>query len=140
MQRLLPAVTCLLALGHLGLVPTAGHAGAAEVAITDKGTGQPVPCRLHVKDAAGKPQRAAKLPFWHDHFVCPGAVSLELVRARASQINGCALPPGHAHERRLGRGGDGAAGPRPQRVAGGAVLLGTRASGAGVDRGRDAHR
>jgi hypothetical protein len=39
MQRLLPAVTCLLALGHLGLVPTASCAGAVEIAITDKGTG-----------------------------------------------------------------------------------------------------
>jgi hypothetical protein len=78
MQRLLPAVTCLLALGHLGLVPTASHAGAVEIAITEKGNGQPVPCRLHIKDAAGKAQRAARLPFWHDHFVCPGAVSLDL--------------------------------------------------------------
>jgi hypothetical protein len=78
MQRLLPAVTCLLALAHLGLVPTAGHADAVEIAITDKGTGQPVSCRLHIKDAAGKAQRAARLPFWHDHFVCPGTVSLDL--------------------------------------------------------------
>ena len=75
MQRFLPALTCLLALGHLGLVPTAGHAGAVEVAITDKGTGQPVPCRLHIMYAAGKAQRAARLPFRHDHFVCPGSSS-----------------------------------------------------------------
>ncbi len=48
------------------------------ITIVDKATGQPVACRLHVKDAAGKPQRAARLPFWHDHFVCPGNVSLDL--------------------------------------------------------------
>jgi hypothetical protein len=31
-----------------------------------------------LKDAAGKAQRTGKLPFWHDHFVCAGAVWLEL--------------------------------------------------------------
>jgi hypothetical protein len=40
--------------------------------------GKPVACRLHVKDAAGKPQQAAKLPSWRDHFVCPGTAQLEL--------------------------------------------------------------
>src|SRR5262249_40288488 len=30
------------------------------------------------KDAAGKPQRADPLPFWHDHFACPGTVRLDL--------------------------------------------------------------
>jgi len=52
--------------------------GAVEITITDKATGKPVACRLHVKDAAGKPQRAAQLPFWRDHFVCPATVSLDL--------------------------------------------------------------
>ena len=71
-------VTCLLALWHVGLVQPPRCAGAVEITIVDKATGQPVACRLHVKDAAGKPQRAARLPFWHDHFVCPGNVSLDL--------------------------------------------------------------
>jgi hypothetical protein len=44
----------------------------------DRATGQATPCRIHLKDAAGKPQRAPKLPFWNDHFVCPGTVSLDL--------------------------------------------------------------
>jgi hypothetical protein len=39
---------------------------------------EPVPCRIHLKDSAGKAQRAPNLPFWFDHFVCPGTVSLEL--------------------------------------------------------------
>jgi hypothetical protein len=50
--------------------------GVVEFTIT--ANGKAVPCRLHVKDAAGKPQRAGKLPFWHDHFVCPGTARLEL--------------------------------------------------------------
>jgi hypothetical protein len=52
--------------------------GRVEIAVSDKATGKPIPCRIHVKDAAGKPRRADKLPFWHDHFVCPGAVRLDL--------------------------------------------------------------
>jgi hypothetical protein len=54
--------------------------GATNVAITvrDKGSGQPVPCRVHLKDAAGKPQRAGELPFWFDHFVCPGTATIPL--------------------------------------------------------------
>jgi hypothetical protein len=37
-----------------------------------------VPCRVHLKEAGGKVVKAAGLPFWHDHFVCPGQASLEL--------------------------------------------------------------
>ena len=44
----------------------------------DKATGKPVPCRVHLKDANGKAQKADKLPFWNDHFVCPGEVALDL--------------------------------------------------------------
>ena len=40
--------------------------------------GQSLPCRIHLFDPDGKPQRAAGLPFWRDHFVCPGAAKLEL--------------------------------------------------------------
>jgi hypothetical protein len=78
MPRFFSVATCLLALWHLGFVQPHPSAGAVEITITDKATGKPVACRLHVKDAAGKPQRAAKWPFWHDHFVCPGTVSLDL--------------------------------------------------------------
>src|SRR5262249_27736189 len=49
-----------------------------EITVTDKATGKTVPCRIHLKDAAGKPQRAENLPFWNDHFVCRGTVSLDL--------------------------------------------------------------
>ena len=46
--------------------------------VLDFDTGKPVPCRIHVKDTAGKPVRAAGLPFWRDHFVCAGTAQLEL--------------------------------------------------------------
>jgi hypothetical protein len=38
----------------------------------------PIPCRIHVKDSSGKAIEAPGLPFWRDHFVCTGAVTLKL--------------------------------------------------------------
>ena len=40
--------------------------------------GTRLPCRVHLTDADGAPQRALGLPFWRDHFVCPGEVDLDL--------------------------------------------------------------
>ena len=40
--------------------------------------GQLLPCRIHLFDQNEKPQRAAGLPFWRDHFVCPGVARLDL--------------------------------------------------------------
>jgi hypothetical protein len=51
--------------------------GKVEIAVVDQ-RGQPLPCRVHLYDQAGKPQRAEGLPFWRDHFVCPGNVEMEL--------------------------------------------------------------
>jgi hypothetical protein len=49
-----------------------------EFSVVEKKTSKPVPCRIHLKDKAGKAQRAGTLPFWYDHFVCPGTAQLEL--------------------------------------------------------------
>jgi hypothetical protein len=57
-------------------------AGEVRILVTDRATGKPVPCRIHLRDSAGKPVPAAKLPFWRDHFVCPGTVRLELPAGR----------------------------------------------------------
>src|SRR5262249_51735856 len=46
--------------------------GKVEISVLDQATGKPLPCRIHLKDTGGKAQRAGKLPFWRDHFVCPG--------------------------------------------------------------------
>lgn len=53
-----------------GLVAARG----AEVRFTvvDFDNGKPLPCRIHIKDAAGKAVRPGGLPFWYDHFVCAG--------------------------------------------------------------------
>src|SRR5262245_56543880 len=55
-----------------------------EFAVLDKGSRKPMPCRIHLKDAAGKAQRAGDLPFWNDHFVCPGTVQMKLAPGKYS--------------------------------------------------------
>src|SRR5947209_1140007 len=84
-QEVEPAVfpassRCRRMLASLVLVGLVAPADAApvEIVVRDKKGGQPVPCRIHLKSAAGKPQRAPDLPFWFDHFVCPGRARLEL--------------------------------------------------------------
>jgi hypothetical protein len=80
------AAVLLLAgvMGGPGPAELHSEVATAEITVVDKATGKPVPCRIHLKDAAGEPQRAAKLPFWHDHFVCPGEVRLELAPGKYS--------------------------------------------------------
>jgi len=46
--------------------------------VLDADSRQPVACRIHLKNAAGRAMRGGKLPFWRDHFVCPGTVELDL--------------------------------------------------------------
>jgi len=68
-------VVVLFAL-HAGA--SAGFADATlEIRVTD-GREKLLPCRIHLADAAGEPVRAKGLPFWRDHFVCTGNVSLPL--------------------------------------------------------------
>lgn len=52
-----------------------------EIHVVDSG-GQPLPCRIHFIDADGTAQRAEQLPFWHDHFICPGSAELPLKPGR----------------------------------------------------------
>ncbi len=50
------------------------------ITVVDKDTGQPIACRMHLKNAAKRPRRVRGLPFWKDHFVLPGKVTLKLPR------------------------------------------------------------
>ncbi len=52
--------------------------GRLTITVTEPNSQSPVPCRIHLKDPAGNPVQAGALPFWRDHFVCPGTVQLEL--------------------------------------------------------------
>jgi hypothetical protein len=68
--------TCFASLLSTGLA--LGNGSGVEFRVTEKGSTRSLPCRIHVKDQAGKPQRATSLPFWHDHFVCLGTAQLQL--------------------------------------------------------------
>lgn len=52
--------------------------GRLELKVVDRQSGKPIACRMHLKNAAGRPCRAGKAPFWHDHFVFDGNIVLEL--------------------------------------------------------------
>ena len=82
LQRILLRLTGLwvgvCALGWFSLAPGA----QVRFTILDSATEQPVPCRIHLKDNGGKPVLPKGLPFWHDHFVCPGLAELELKPGR----------------------------------------------------------
>jgi hypothetical protein len=68
----------LAALWFAGGMASGLSAGELHLTVLDASTRQPMPARVHLRDAAGKPQRAGALPFWHDHFVCAGQATLEL--------------------------------------------------------------
>ncbi len=63
----------------IGILMAAGsaHAGTLTIDVRSE-EGDPLPCRIHLFDAAGQPQRAGVLPYFRDHFVCPGHVSVKL--------------------------------------------------------------
>jgi hypothetical protein len=58
----------------------AGASGEAqlEIRVVDDDSGQPVPARMHLRDARGKAVKPPGLIWWHDHFVIPGTAVLEL--------------------------------------------------------------
>lgn len=64
--------------------PSSTGKGKAILTVRDKKSGQTLPCRIHLHDAAGKPQRAGAFPFWNDHFVCDGNATVELAPGRYS--------------------------------------------------------
>lgn len=71
-------ISIALLLSLILVAPPLARAGTVEIAVLDKATGKLTPARIHLKDAAGKPVRADDLPFFRDHFVCPGKVRLDL--------------------------------------------------------------
>ena len=74
----------LMGIGIFGLATPAvawqGKAGEGVLTlrIIDQKTRQAIPCRVQVKNPAGVPRKVLKMPFWHDHFVCPGECELKL--------------------------------------------------------------
>jgi hypothetical protein len=74
-RHVLPALllgVCLASTAH------ARRGGELTVKVVDADSGEPIACRMHLKNAAGRPVKMGRLPFWKDHFVFPGEVTLEL--------------------------------------------------------------
>ncbi len=74
-----------------------GATGHIEFVVADESSSL-VPCRIHVADERGDPQRVPDLPFWHDHFVCPGRATLTLAAGKYSWQ----IERGPEHERLAG--------------------------------------
>jgi len=58
--------------------PVLAGQGVFRLKVIDRDTQQPVACRMHLTNAAHRPLKAPKVPFWHDHFVFFGEVTLKL--------------------------------------------------------------
>ena len=76
----------VLLIGAVALRVPVARAGGGELRLTvvDADTREPIPCRMHLKNAKGVPQKAARMPFWKDHFVFPGKVKLKLPKGMYS--------------------------------------------------------
>lgn len=68
----------VLVLAVSATIAAAADKGRLEVHIVDKGSGQQIAARMHLKDQHGKPVRPPKVPFWKDHFAIDGAIVFEL--------------------------------------------------------------
>lgn len=77
-------VLAILALSRIVPIPSgppiAAAASPSQVAIrvTDHDSGQLLPARMHLKDSKGKPVEPPQVPFWKDHFVFGGEITLKL--------------------------------------------------------------
>jgi len=58
--------------------PADAAGGKLEISVIDRDTGQPIACRMHLKNKAGRPRKVRGLPFWNDHFVFSGTTVLDL--------------------------------------------------------------
>jgi len=74
------AIAAALLLAIAGSVTA--QEGSLEFRAVDKDTGQPLAARLHLKDGRGRPVKPPHVPYWKDHFVFDGAITLELPPGR----------------------------------------------------------
>ena len=60
--------------------PVRGANEQLELTVVDRDSGQPIACRMHLRRGSetGRSLKIKRLPFWHDHFVFSGQITLEL--------------------------------------------------------------
>ena len=56
----------------------AGQGGQLRLEVIDRDTKEPIACRMHLTNAAKRPLKAPKVPFFHDHFVFSGSITIKL--------------------------------------------------------------
>jgi hypothetical protein len=56
----------------------AANDGQLALTVVDRASGKPIACRMHLKNAAGRPRVPKKVPALDDHFVIPGQIVLKL--------------------------------------------------------------
>ncbi len=76
-------LTCLLAGLVTALADRAARwaqaaSGQLRLTVVDRKTGEPIPCRMHLRNAAGRSHNPRKVPFWNDHFAFDGEITLRL--------------------------------------------------------------
>ena len=69
---------CLLLLACPTIRTAGAGGGRLELIVVDRATGEPIPCRIHLKSANGRPRKVKRACFWHDHFVLDGRIMLKL--------------------------------------------------------------
>ena len=78
MHRAATSLIATLLLWSAALAAPRG--GQLEVSVVDRDSGKPLAARMHLKNAAKRPRKVHGAPFWHDHFVFDGKITLELPR------------------------------------------------------------
>ncbi len=71
---------CLLLAAVAVDSPARAATGRLALTVVDGESGRPVPCRMHLKTGRpdGRPRKVRGVPYWFDHFVFPGEITLEL--------------------------------------------------------------
>lgn len=70
----------ILTVGAFAAPSARGAAGSGQlvISVVDRDTGKPLTVRMHLKNSAGRPRKAEKVPNYADHFVVPGKITLRL--------------------------------------------------------------
>lgn len=76
----LPLFVTLLACCCVPAPRACAATGQLVLRVVDRETGKPLTCRVHLHDQRGRPRKPTdrRIPFWHDHFVVDGEVTLRL--------------------------------------------------------------
>jgi hypothetical protein len=78
-RRWLVATAGWIAILAAGAAATlAGQGGQLRLEVIDRDTKEPIACRMHLTNAAKRPLKAPKVPFFHDHFVFSGSITIKL--------------------------------------------------------------